>query len=66
MGNGLAAAGDNYDLLGPYNPRDAETEAVHTHNMVFVPPPYAPIILGRGLKPKELWDQLVGALVSDG
>ena len=60
----FAAAGDA-PLLGPYTSNDAGTEPVVVRNLIFVPGPYVPLVIGNDLTPRELWVRLAGAIQAD-
>ena len=60
-----AAAGA--DCLGPFNPGDADTEAVRTRFLCPVPQAYAYQVLRRQVyTPQEFWTDVVQLLIADG
>ncbi len=52
-------------LLGPFDDNAVEIRKLRTRNMMFVPPAYLPIVIGRRLTPRQLYTELAGAIRAD-
>ena len=51
------------ELLGPYEPSNTGTKVVSTSNMMYLPPQFVALALGRpSLTPRQAWE-LLGALI---
>jgi hypothetical protein len=61
----LWAANPDALLLDPLPDGDAAIRQVRTRRIMQVPPRYLPILLGRHLTPRQLWLELVGAIVAN-
>ena len=59
-----AIAGDpDLKLLGPYVAGDAGVESIRCHKTVYIPAPYASLLLGSDLTPVKAWQHIRGAIV---
>ena len=60
----ISFAGDlNVTLLGPYDAGDAGVKIMCCRKTVYVPAPYAGLLLSVDLYPVEYWNRLCGAIV---
>ena len=58
-------AGDpNLTLVGPYGAGEVGVETIRCRKTVYVPAPYAGLLLGADLTPIEAWHRLRGAIVN--
>ena len=62
----LLAATPTATSVGPFHDIDPDTQIIRSRNVLPVPPAYINIILNKTLTPRELWDQLGGAIIADG
>ena len=62
----LLAANPTATLVGPFHDGDPDTQVIRSRNVLPVPLAYINIILDKTLTPRELWDQLRGAIIADG
>jgi hypothetical protein len=60
------ASHPNDQLLPLVANAEPRSESVMTRLIILVPPRYAPIIINRGLSPKQLWAELGGAVIANG
>lgn len=52
----------NAALIGPFTAAEPNAIQYRTRTMMYVPPKYIPIVVGRRLTPRQLWTDLVGAI----
>ena len=62
----LLAADPTAPAVGPFHDGEPDTQTIRSRNVLPVPPAYINIILDKTLTPRELWDQLGGAIIADG
>ena len=58
----IFAADEALELTGPFPNNSQGTDTITTYKMMYLPPKYIGIVLGRHLTPRELWDELGGAI----
>ena len=64
--NELWAADPTLTQLPPFAADDANVRQMRTRYLMHVPPRYLPLLLERRLTPRQLWTDLVGAIVAAG
>jgi hypothetical protein len=62
----LLAAGPAAELVGPFAAGDPDTEPLIVRNSVFVPNRYMTMLLDDAMTPRQAWDRIRGAVVTDG
>lgn len=58
----LLATDTEATLIGPLQSSDEVVTTARTRYFVYIPPRYVPIVIHRRLNPRQLWEQLVGAI----
>ena len=53
------------EVLGPFTAGDPDTEPLKCRKMVPVPAAYLHLLLDRTLTPRQLWEQVGGAIIAD-
>jgi hypothetical protein len=60
------AADPDVATVGPFVANTPGTDTIRTRTCMFVPTKYVHIVLDRRLTPRQLWEQLVGAIIANG
>jgi hypothetical protein len=53
------------NTLGPFEPNSPNTILTRTRNLMIVPQPYVPLMLGATLSPRQAWIRVSTAIMSD-
>ena len=61
----LLSGNPTVEVLGPFTAGDPDTEPLKCRKMVPVPAAYLHLLLDRTLTPRQLWEQVGGAIIAD-
>ena len=61
----LLSGNPTAEVLGPFTAGDPDTEPLKCRKMVPVPAAYLHLLLDRTLTPRQLWEQVGGAIIAD-
>ena len=61
----LLAADPALAMVGPFAAGTADTEEVITRHALYVPNKYFAMLMGPGMTPREAWNRIRGAIVTD-